>query len=364
MPDANAVETDEFFLRQASTFQPLRELTSADELVFYCGAGVSIDRTGVSWPQTVSGLFGVAYGNRLEDHLEVGLGFDLIRHLNDPRQAASILVQSFATQSQGDNKFLGSKLKDVLYGHEAGIAAPCCAISHRHSLAAARHGRQVLILTTNYDIHIELEFIARLDALLGMGIDPADAPGLRRRILRGDKGKFVRKPGANAAFRWCLLARSCRRRRDGGGRHCPHRTCVCREPRAIEHCPEGRVAGPKKGVLTIGASSTDEPLIHALAETREQRGHRFSLVTVPRSLRDVDGKEFDGTDTKTTISSATVTAALDLVIIWGSIYFTPSVTCSPHSFSKNSPSASTRPRRRRSRPSTRTKEVTSTTPSA
>ncbi|WP_082369407.1 SIR2 family protein [Arthrobacter sp. ERGS1:01] len=151
----------QFFLRSEAVLGALTSLSSADDLVFYCGAGVSIDRTGLSWSQLLSELFKESkdHGrkNRERDHKAIDF---LLKNLKDEEQRASILTEYFTENGATDtNEYLTSKLQQILYEENGWSEGNLLSNLVRLAIVAAMYKKSVTILTTNYDVYIEEEFI-------------------------------------------------------------------------------------------------------------------------------------------------------------------------------------------------------------
>lgn len=286
----NTQNRELFFFRQGATLDALRELAASEELVFYCGAGVSIDRTDVSWPQLVTSVFKMARANGSGSKQKAQSVDYLLEHLDDPRQGASIVVQSYAAPSQSDNDFLASKLKDILYEKNGWNEGYILRNLIQASFVASQGGRRVVIITTNYDTFIESGFQTRR-GVLESSSPPELLPGLVRRVYTG--GDFVTErvhergelagdveviylhgrvdPVGSVEGNIVLTEASYAESRD----------------RSVNILME-QFSGRSRGVLVVGASLTDEPLIHALALTKAESGHRFALLSSPRNLNVID----------------------------------------------------------------------------
>jgi hypothetical protein len=148
----------------------------------------------------------------------------------------------------------------------------------------------VVIITTNYDTFIEKEFEDRR-AVLERISPPESLPGLIRRVYDGDKytEKTVFEHGADAGDVEVIYLHG---RVDKVG--AVEGNIVLTEGsyaesrnRSVEVLTE-HFKGERRGVLVVGASLVDEPLIHALALTKENAGHRYALLTSPADLNAVN----------------------------------------------------------------------------
>ncbi|WP_314147073.1 SIR2 family protein [uncultured Leifsonia sp.] len=303
-----------FFFRQGATLDALRELASSDELVFYCGAGVSIDRTDVSWPQLVESVFRMVQARRNSSKTMAQSIDYLLQHLDDPRQRASIVVEQYSTPTQSDNDFLASKLKDILYEKNGWNEGYILRNLIQASFVAALGGRRVVIITTNYDTFIESGFSTRRE-FLARGLAPERLPGLVRRVYTGDsfENVLVHESGELAGDVEVIYLHG---RVDPVG--AVEGNIVLTEAsyaesrdRSVQVLME-QFQGKSRGVLVVGASLTDEPLIHALALTKGEAGNRYALLSTPRELNVIDPRFAPADGSASLVTPKSVGEALEL----------------------------------------------------
>lgn len=278
-----------FFLRDGATLDAIDTISAADDIVVYCGAGVSIDRTGLSWPMMIDGVFKEAKNrdrpHRERDHKALGL---ILNDIQDEPQRASIISEFFTEgRPVSARDFLTPKLQQLLYednGWSEGLLL-------RHLVRLAINGvlrvQSLTILTTNYDTYIEEEFEELYTRLL-RSVDETggsqSVPGLE--ICVPDDDPTTSAWHSRVAFE-------------------PHRTDATvrlvylhgRVPRAGS-ASEGTIvfdersyahtraavadeitrAIKARALLVLGASLTDGPLIEALGRTAPGAKGRFALV--------------------------------------------------------------------------------------
>jgi len=305
-----------FFFGNRGTISALETLSGASDLVLYCGAGVSIDQTSVTWTQLVKGVFRIAKATLGDDHRlkETKSVEYLLAHLGDDRQAASILVEEFRDTNESENIFLGTKLKDVLYRKRGWQRGYIMRNLVQLSLAAARHGRNVTIITTNYDVYIEDEFVERRNKLIAAGLPADEAGGLSRRVLDGSADSRVVEVVAAGSKATTVEIIYLHGRVDhvGGveGDIVLTEQSYARSRERSSQILRDNFSGDK-GVLIVGASLTDEPLIHALALTKSKNQKRFILLKAPEQLSE-PLKELKSHDTATVIDAVSVGSAWQL----------------------------------------------------
>lgn len=315
-PGASARNSPSFFFGSDSTLDALDSLASASHLVLYCGAGVSIDQTSVTWKQLVDQVFKLAKASRNHRRKKESKSVEyLLRHLKDDRQAASILLEEFRADGESDNQFLGTKLKEVLYGNDGWQRGYIMRNLVQLSLAATRHGRKVTIITTNYDVYIEDEFVDRRAKLIAAGLPEEEVGGLSRRLLDNDgAGRLeeVVKAGSRAETVELIYLHG-RVDKDG---MVEGDIVLTEASYATTRERSGRIlrdsfGGAGKGVLVVGASMTDEPLVQALALTKAADGGRFALLAAPSELND-PLIELESEDATTVIDGTSVGKAWQL----------------------------------------------------
>lgn len=291
------VENRNFFLRQPETLDALEMLAGASELVIYAGAGVSIDRTNVAWTQLVEKVFRLAHVSGTPNARTKAVEYLVESALNNslmipPDQLASIVVQD-SIGAQTENIFLGSKLKEILYdenGWNPGLILRNVVLL---AMTAAGVGRKVTIITTNYDINIERALVTRLGELSSSV--PADhVAGVRRWTLDADgpSGTIeVLASGADAApiDIVYLHGRVDESAAVEGDLVLTEHSYAATRERSTKILTE-LFAGEDKGVVIVGASVTDPPLVHALASTRDSAGQRYALLRAPVAARAIGSK--------------------------------------------------------------------------
>src|SRR4051812_38714422 len=94
------------FLKRPETQEFIVDIATADPLVIYVGAGVTIDRTGQSWGQLIEGMLDVT-----ADGSDEGLRRRIVSSLG-PMQAASIAEQLYLGCFGPDKKDVRNRMTD------------------------------------------------------------------------------------------------------------------------------------------------------------------------------------------------------------------------------------------------------------
>jgi hypothetical protein len=279
-------DLEEFFFRQEHTLHSLRQLADSSALVFYCGAGVSIDRTGLSWTQLVRSVYLNAIADKPHDTQSKSIGY-LVEHLDDPRQVASVVVQAYRGLYD-DNAFLSGILRKILYkesGWDRGLVLKNLT---QLAIAAAISGRRVTIVTTNYDQFIEDELVKRIDGYIESGMTQSAPCVVRRKLDATEESQETVYDGEGETIEIIYLHGRVDER-DGhveGDIVLTEGSYALTTERSTKLLKEV-FSTQDVAVLTIGASLTDEPLVHALSKTKTATEKRFALYTMPAALVDV-----------------------------------------------------------------------------
>lgn len=147
------------FFSSASATTFIDELAECEQpLLIYCGAGVSIDRTGLSW----AGLVRSCFPTRHSKNYPVGPTSLQLQNATElaPDQLASSLVHTLRAVAAGSSSSLRdtlrNRIKRSLYGDKASWQAGEL-VPNLIQLAVLRSfdGRKTTIVTTNYDDHLE-----------------------------------------------------------------------------------------------------------------------------------------------------------------------------------------------------------------
>lgn len=282
---------DSPFFRREDTLDALTELSQAKKLVVYCGAGVSIDRTGADWRDLVLGVFSQAATGRDED--EIAALRYLIEHIDDPRQAASVLIETLKLARLDENDFLAPKLHHVLYEREHWSRGYLLRnlVQFVTAFAWGDPLRSVEIITTNYDTFIEREFTEQYQRIKSGG-DPALLPDVSIHDPNGNLEVVVEGSGTEAPS---IVISYVHGRVD---EHGVSRGAVvlselsyANTRQATQNTLETAFSDEDTAVLIVGASLTDEPLLTALGLTKQKsdgilRSGRYALLTTSHFVRE------------------------------------------------------------------------------
>lgn len=261
-----------------------RVAETREPLLLYCGAGVTIDRTGHSWSALIHSCFPDRHSKNYP-HGPRRADIEAVRAVS-PEQLASSLVHTLRAVAAGSKQSLQDtlrkRIKRSLYGTAASWQGGRLSRNIMQlALFRSLRGSQTTIFTTNYDDHIEQryhEIRETIETLTEVGV-----PGLRVIGINSDDPIYTTAPLR-------LDPRS----------PSSHITVVYLHGRVPS---EGQVSWPivldensyaatagavgttlKHGFNThplsviVGSSLQDLPLIRALSSTRSS-GERIAILT-------------------------------------------------------------------------------------
>ena len=273
-----------------ATAEAIAQLAGSEEpLLIYCGAGVSIDRTGLTW----SGLVRSCYPGHYSKYYRHGPRKSDVDALmsQPPDQLASSLIYTLrqvARVSKSSLQYtLRERLRTSLYGNKSTWQAGRLATNIVYlAIFRALDGRETTILTTNYDDHLEHQFDAirsylePFDGNLFPGLEVTDPDGRLIRLV-SPVGKGPEKPvelvylhgrvPRRGAVNWPIVL-------DENSYAATSKVVGDRLQRALIDHPL---------TLILGSSLSDLPLIRALSSTRNS-GRRLALLTKHAIADDLD----------------------------------------------------------------------------
>ena len=311
MSSSVAQKQEKMFFLQQSTLDALDAIVGSEKLVIYCGAGVTVDQTGVSWTELIQQVFGVAVGAKTGRSTKYKSVEFLLSVMDDPRQVASIVTEAFRTDRVIENDFLKTALLHILYTKSTWSTGQILRNVAQFAINASIVGRDVTIITTNYDAYIEKEIDFRFEALkTEPGFPTGRTPGVFRtrhepgaepvpvRVINAQGRAMTAEGGAGEIELIYLHGRI-----DQGGategvlvltEDSYARTRDISRQILQRHFERSTSDGSAKAVLIVGASLTDGPLIDALAVTHERTPPagarpqiRVALTDLPLTKKDL-----------------------------------------------------------------------------
>lgn len=269
------------YFQRDDVLRSIEQIAEQRSLVIYAGAGVSIDKTGLAWPDLVDKLMIGCVDPSL---------YEIVRKDN-PLQSASIVKQMYIKSFGVDraNMRIAEELRTLLYPSQIWERAELAHAVVRLAAQLQDHrkgGRKkVGIVTTNYDDFLEQQVVSidtdrerngeRLTALKttvpDYEVEIENVRELRRQVqrftaegqilhLHGYVSQDPAEPLSTVTFSEVDYARSYRLSAE-----------------ILEQLLRAH------SLLVIGTSLTDPPLLRALARTREEAAHKglLRIATVP-----------------------------------------------------------------------------------
>ena len=147
------------FFNQYDTLAAVKRLADSENLAIFCGAGLTIDRTGQSWGALVSRL--------LTDRGKIPPGdvsdqdAQNVCAILEPLHVASVVSHYLRENADDDGKMesaLHTSLQSHLYPLSDWAAGRLVDNVIRLAIARARKHLAITLITTNYDTSLEEQF--------------------------------------------------------------------------------------------------------------------------------------------------------------------------------------------------------------
>lgn len=279
------VRSDEPFFESPLTGETIASAAGADgRLLLYCGAGVTIDRTGHSWQSLIMSLLPE---RRHKNRPGMPTRSDVERLRKDsPEPLASSVVYLLRESSGGGEKLqrtLRERLRESLYRTQGqwqggNLIHEVITLGFLRAWA----GRDMTILTTNYDTYLE-QYYRELRDLLSQ--HHRSFPGLR--VLRAGDRTPLRlieplnmPPGEPGEYLELVYLHGCMPPVGAGKVSWP---LVLDENSYASSANEVEAAIQEafteaSFALILGTSLRDTPLVRALSKTRETSCERIGVM--------------------------------------------------------------------------------------
>lgn len=137
------------FFHQREGLEALRRLRDSERLVIYCGAGVTIDRTGLSWVDLSRAL------------MEVKEIPEPIADSLDALRLATIASHRFRNvHGKHTNRRLVDLMSSILYRRSNFVGGQLVDVLAQYARLRQKLGLETTLITTNYDTYLEAGFAA------------------------------------------------------------------------------------------------------------------------------------------------------------------------------------------------------------
>jgi hypothetical protein len=286
----------EAFFSDWRTKKAVVDVAGSTSLTIYCGAGTTIDRTTLSWGDMVYRLLLREAAAPARPRITPAEALRLRSQLS-PLELASVYEQ-YVYDSQIKTKMANTaeahvpRLQDMLYrnaGWESGVLVRNIV---RLAVGLSLLGRDIKVVTTNYDTYIEQEFADYLGELNTSGI--VDIPGYTVSCVRQQNQiDGVPPTGSGSAIELIYLH----------GRVPPSGSLegalalsesdyqdLRNDVSAMLH-----QAFDGREILVLGSSLTDPPLLGELSAQRRSSASRTRVAVVPATstgMSDVESGDY------------------------------------------------------------------------
>ena len=293
----------EAFFQKGKTKEALRDLAKSEKILIYCGAGVTYDLTNLGWDDLIKEVFKESYkGEKREANEKEKPILTILNSVSlDVKYKASIVMahlEKKERENSGNNgprkekDIITEKLQEILYKKRGWGRGNLLSNIVRLSMLFAKIGREVEIVTTNYDVYLLQEFKSFIERRKRQ--DP-------KRKISGIKLKNLCEDNTEKTHNYIDET-------NGGGYIAVtflHGRVDFRDEKI--NFPSGSIVFSEysyaatrkaslnylvkqleeKTLLCLGSSLNDEPLIHALSAMKKKYGEEkkhYALVTLPLPL--------------------------------------------------------------------------------
>ena len=274
------------FFNQYDTLAAVKRLADSENLAIFCGAGLTIDRTGQSWGALVSRL--------LTDRGKIPPGdvsdqdAQNVCAILEPLHVASVVSHYLRENADDDGKMesaLHTSLQSHLYPLSDWAAGRLVDNVIRLAIARARKHLAITLITTNYDTSLEEQFRNQREEERARIASDVPFPFLFVRVVGAPVAPRLDIEGTKGCGAVKLIYLHGRVPREGdvvGKVAFSEQNYL--STRSVVERKLGSVFA-KNDLLILGSSLSDPPLMHALlasqGEARDNSCSRFALLPMP-----------------------------------------------------------------------------------
>jgi hypothetical protein len=284
------IRSETAFFRDEQTKEAIVALASSEALVIYCGAGVTIDRTGLNWRELLARLF----YREADDAPNYPTAEEtaILKEKLPPLEFASVLAQYNLVRHGDDEavrRALIPRLQQALYKSAGWQTGAVVANIVRLAFQFANLGRPVIIATSNYDTYVEDAFVQYAFDLAGHGA--SEIAGLDIRALPNSRLQQRKPTGQARTVKIVYLHGRVPPTGNLDGQLALSENDYIRNHKAV--VTNLTAAFTNSAILVLGSSLRDPPLLEALSATRGQALSRVALMpAVSTGLADVSKADF------------------------------------------------------------------------
>lgn len=280
------------FLKDPVTHEVLEEIAGSHELVLYCGAGVTRDRSGVGWDELVRSTFDLASKRKHDKALAAAVGHVLRNDRSPAKQKASMVFETFKKSGERETTFLRPYLHKILYEKNGWSQGYLLRNVAQLAVYCAYLGKPISLITTNYDDYLDTEILQALAEFFDEPALDEPIPGVRCNVLSNPMINTVLREAVNSDQYidiYFVHGRVDNHGNASGDVVFSENSYSDTYRRTVDFLLQR--FGKNAALLTLGASINDEPLIEALTVTKPHAGPRFALTTVSDALLRTDREE-------------------------------------------------------------------------
>lgn len=239
----------------------LSEIAASEEIIIYCGAGVTIDRTDLNWRGLIERVFDDPVGAASDDPSPEDIRI-MMEH-EDPQRVASAL-HYYRQLHDGEkvDEYLVPRIQQHLYRQNGWQEGTLTQNIVRMAYAFAQENRFVTIVTTNYDTYLEDACRLYLSMVEERG---GPAVKLVTWTLNGTPREVRR---AKDTIRLIYLHGRVPRSGSSTGRLVLSEADYIDTRTEVLATLKSLFSRKRATVLVMGSSLTDPPLVEALGATR------------------------------------------------------------------------------------------------
>lgn len=274
---------DTAFFHDQAVHRAIDRLASVKSVLIFAGAGVTIDKTGMSWGRLMEQVISTKETLTERHHLRQGDGRFVAEHLA-PIELASIASRYYRKLDSNDadtRSSLRAKIVDLLYRGDEWQSGTLARNLVRLATAWTDHRVEVSIATTNYDIYLEQEFEKqkglREGLVLGYEAFPSVSVYAIDEFVRDIEGGARSSGNVKLVYLHGRLAR--------GGEVAVGQTAITESdyhnlrPAVTQKLQT--MLGDAGGLLILGSSLTDPPLLSALHDTKDTAKSKPRIALMP-----------------------------------------------------------------------------------
>lgn len=286
------------FFQKDETKNALRDLAKAEKILIYCGAGVTYDLTNLGWDDLIKEVFEESFKEEDEEKQTI---MNLLNSTSlDAKQKASIVMTYLEKKEKQTNNdgvsekekiIITEKLQEILYKKRGWGRGNLLSNIVMLAMLLVKIGREVEIVTTNYDVYLLLEF---KDFIRHQQEQPGRSiAGVKLKNFKNEELFTYMKETNGGGYVTVTFLHG---RVDNDDKiQFPSGSIVFSEYSyaAMRKASLNYLVRQlrEKTLLCLGSSLSDEPLVHALSAmkkkakkgNKKQRKH-YALVTLPLPL--------------------------------------------------------------------------------